>query len=57
MEAFKQAIRVDPDFAPAHYNMGIIYLNTGDKAAALEEYKILKVLDQNMAELLFERIY
>lgn len=57
MEAFKQAIRVDPDFAPAHYNMGIIYLNTGDKAAALEEYKILKVLDQNMAEILFERIY
>jgi tetratricopeptide (TPR) repeat protein len=57
MEAFKQAIRVDPDFAPAHYNMGIIYLINSDKAAALEEYKILKVLDQNMAEILFERIY
>ena len=56
-EAFKQAIRVDPDFAPAHYNMGIIYLNNGDKAAALEEYKVLKILDQNMAELLFKRIY
>ena len=56
-EAFKQAIRVDPDFAPAHYNMGIIYLNSGDKAAALEEYKVLKILDQNMAELLFKRIY
>jgi len=57
MEAFKQAIRVDPDFAPAHYNMGIIYLIQGDKAAALEEYKILKVLDRNMAEMLFDRIY
>lgn len=57
MEAFKQAIRVDPDFAPAHYNMGIIYLIQGDKAAALDEYKILKVLDQNMAEMLFQRIY
>jgi tetratricopeptide (TPR) repeat protein len=56
-EALKQAIRVDPDFAPAHYNMGIIYLNNGDKAAALEEYKILKVLDRNMAETLFKRIY
>ena len=57
LEAFKQAIRVDPDFAPAHYNMGIIYLNNGDKAAALEEYKVLKILDQNMAEILFKRIY
>jgi len=57
MKAFKQAIRVAPDFAPAHYNMGIIYLIQGDKAAALEEYKILKVLDRNMAEMLFDRIY
>ena len=57
MEAFKQAIRVDPDFAPAHYNMGIIYLNTGDKAAALEEYKILKELNPEMAEMLFKQIY
>ncbi len=57
VEALKQAIRVDPDFAPAHYNMGIIYLNNGDKGAALDEYKILKELDPNMAESLFEKIY
>ena len=57
VEAFKQAIRVDPDFALAHYNMGIIYLTNGDKGAALEEYKILKELDPNMAEMLFEKIY
>jgi len=37
--------------------MGIICLIQGDKAGALEEYKILKVLDQNMAEMLFQRIY
>jgi hypothetical protein len=37
--------------------MGIIYLNNGDKGAALEEYKILKGLDPNMAETLFEKIY
>ena len=57
VEAFKQAIRVNPDFAPAHYNMGIIYLNNSDKAAALEEYKILKELDPDMAEMLFKNIY
>ena len=29
----------------------------GDKAAALEEYKILKRFDAGMAEMLFVRIY
>lgn len=57
VEAFIQAIRVDPDFAPAHYNMGIIYFNNGDRAAALEEYKILKGLNMDMAESLFKQIY
>lgn len=57
VESFKQAIRVDPDFAPAHYNMGLIYLRGNDKAAALEEYKILKVLNMNIAETLFKEIY
>jgi hypothetical protein len=37
--------------------MGIIYLNNGDKGAALEEYKILKEFDPKMAELLFNKIY
>jgi len=56
-EVFKQAIRVDPDIAPAHYNMGLIYLNNSDKAAALKEYKILKELHPDMAEMLFKQIY
>jgi tetratricopeptide (TPR) repeat protein len=55
--AYTAAIRVDPDFAPAHHAMGQAFLQRGDKAGALEEYKILKRLDDNLADNLFTRIY
>jgi hypothetical protein len=48
---------VDPDFAPAHRALGTAMLGKGDKAGALEEYKILKKLDADMALDLFNRIY
>lgn len=55
--AYKQAIRISPDFAPAHFNMGAFYLDAGQKDAALEEYKILKKLDNKIADKLFDLIY
>jgi tetratricopeptide (TPR) repeat protein len=55
--AYTEAIRVDPDFAPAHHAMGQAFLQRGDKAGALEEYKILKKLDATLADNLFTRIY
>ena len=48
---------VNPDFAPAHFAIGQAYLQQGDKAAALEQYKILRKLDNVLAEKLFEKIY
>jgi hypothetical protein len=36
--------------------MELIYLNNSDKAAALKEYKILKELHPDMAEMLFKQI-
>ena len=57
VEAFKQAIRLKPDFAEAHYNLGVSYLLLGDSGSALEEYKILKSLDKNRANKLFNLIY
>jgi tetratricopeptide (TPR) repeat protein len=56
IEAFKQAIRIKPGYAVAHYALGIIYLGTGDKGSALEEYKILKTLDAEQANKLFNLI-
>ena len=57
MKAYKKAIQVNPDFAPAHFAMGQAFLRQGDKAAALDEYKILKKLDSELADNLFEKIY
>jgi len=55
--AYKQAIQTNPDFAPAHYAIGQAYLKRGDKAAALDEYKILKNLDETIAAKFFDEIY
>ena len=57
IQAFKQATRLKPDFAEAHYNMGVAYTLIGDSGSALEEYKILKNLDTERANKLFNSIY
>jgi len=57
IEAYKQAIRITPDLANAHYNLGVAYLILNDRGSALEEYKILKELNPEMANKLFNLIY
>jgi S1-C subfamily serine protease len=56
-EAFKQALRIMPDFAEAHFNLGIVYIILNDRGSALEEYKILKELNREMANDFFNKIY
>ncbi len=55
--AYKEALRINPDFVEAHYNMGLYFLRRGERHAALEEYKILKKLDAQQADRLFDLIY
>ena len=55
--SFKQAIKINPDFADAHYNLGLAYLLLNDRGSALEQYKILKSLDSELANELFNLIY
>jgi len=57
MEAFKQAIRIKPDFVEAHYGLGVTYLLLNDRGAALDEYKILRELNPELANKLFNLIY
>ena len=57
IEAFKQEIRINPDYVYAHYGLGLNYLIIGDKSSALNEYKILKELDIDLANVLFNLIY
>jgi hypothetical protein len=57
IEAFKQAIRINPEYANAHFGLGFSYFLIGDKSSALDEYKILKELDIDKANELFDIIY
>lgn len=56
-EAAKQAIRINPNNAEAHYLLGMAYLDLKDNGAALDEYKVLKTLDADRANKLFNMIY
>jgi TolA-binding protein len=57
IKAYEYAIRIEPDDRYAHYGLGLAYLSVGNKRMALEEYKILKELDVEKANKLFNMIY
>lgn len=57
IEAYKQALEIKPDDPNSHCNLGLAYIISGQKSKALEEYQILKKLDSEMAEKLFNEIY
>ena len=49
IEAFKQAIRIDPDDAIAHYNLGVAYDELGFHKNAIEAYKQAIRIDPDYA--------
>ena len=49
VEVYKHVIEIDADMAQAHYRLAKTYLKMGDKDLALEEYEILKTLDEELA--------
>jgi len=57
IESFKQAIKIDPEHTEANYNLGVAYINLKDRGSAMEQYKILKKLDTELANKLFNNIY
>ena len=50
-------IRVNPDDADAHYNLGNAYIFLNDTDSALEQYKIPRSLDSELANKLFSLIH
>jgi len=46
----KKAIKIDPNYAETHYNLGLVYLDLGDINSAQKEYKVLKILDLDLAK-------
>lgn len=57
LRAYIQAIRTDPRMVPAHFSIALLFLKQGNRKLALEEYAILKDLDQDAAQRLFDKIY
>jgi superkiller protein 3 len=54
--SYKEAIRLRPNDALSHFNLGVIYLNLGDKRSAQAELDKLKPLDQRLATKLNDLI-
>jgi len=50
VEAYKQAIEIDPNMGPAHDFLAEAYLKIGNKDLALKEYEKLKTLDEELAK-------
>jgi tetratricopeptide (TPR) repeat protein len=52
--AYKQAIHLRPDLALARYQLGLAYLEIGDRFAAREQAEELVKLDSKLAKQLYE---
>lgn len=50
INCYSNVIRLEPDRADAHYGLGKTYLQLKKKNLAMEEYKILKTLDDELAK-------
>jgi tetratricopeptide (TPR) repeat protein len=51
-----EVVRITPDYGEAHLTLGMLYLTMGKKDLALAQYKILKALNKNLANTLYQKI-
>jgi tetratricopeptide (TPR) repeat protein len=54
--ALRKALSLRPHYATAHYNLGMVMLKKGRRAAALKQYEELEKFDEGTAELLKKEI-
>jgi Tfp pilus assembly protein PilF len=53
----REAIRLDPNLAEAHYLLAKIYLALSRKGSAIEQYKKLQSLDAGSSAKLYREIF
>ena len=53
--AFKEAVRIKPDYSEAHFNLALAYVALKDKKGALDQYNRLKKLDPKLADEFFQK--
>ena len=56
IESFKQAIKISPDNAKAHYNLGVAYISLSDRGSAMGQMMILRRLDYVLSYELYNLI-
>lgn len=56
IKAYKEVIKINPKNAEAHFWLGAAYFLLNKRENALDEYKILKELDKDLANKLFDYI-
>jgi len=52
VKAFENAVRLKPNFASAHYGLGLSYLEVGDKRSAEKQAQVLRKLNSQLADRL-----
>jgi tetratricopeptide (TPR) repeat protein len=53
--AFREALRLKPDYAEAWYGLGVSHALKGDRQQVREVYQQLKTLDPSMADEFFRK--
>jgi tetratricopeptide (TPR) repeat protein len=56
INSYKEGVRLEPNNAEAHYNLGMSYYSLNNRNAALEHYRILQRIDPDRATKLFNAI-
>lgn len=56
LDTLNRALEIRPDDPLTHFRLGVVYMMKGDRAAAMEEYKILRRTDPERASQLWELI-
>jgi tetratricopeptide (TPR) repeat protein len=52
VKAFENAVRLRPNFASAHFGLGLSYLEVGDRRSAEKEEQVLRKLNSRLADRL-----
>jgi cytochrome c-type biogenesis protein CcmH/NrfG len=56
IDAYRQAARLRPEQPEAYYNLGLAYLELGDRASALAQSRLLKPIDAELNKKLLAEL-
>jgi len=56
LSAFKHALSLNPNLEETRLGLGQVYIEMGDKQKAIQEYEVLKELDQELAGELYSML-